>query len=167
MGSLYQPAPAQEERSHRPLVVAAIFIVVVAAAIWFFARREPPQLAQPGIDPYAENLVITDLHLAQAQNFVGGQVTYLEGTINNVGQRAVTAAAVQTIFRNSLGQIVDEPIQPLRIQQATVQGADFVALSSSPLTPNAAREFRLTFEHISADWNQGMPELRIVKTELK
>jgi hypothetical protein len=37
-----------------------------------------------------------------------------------------------------------------------------VSLAQHPLTANMQAEFRLTFEHISADWNQGVPELRFV-----
>ena len=41
--------------------------------------------------------------------------------------------------------------------------ADAISLSQQPLTPNMQKEFRLTFEHISADWNQGLPELRFTR----
>ena len=32
---------------------------------------------------------------------------------------------------------------------------------------STSREFRLAIEHVSADWNQGIPELRIVKVDAK
>ena|SRR5689334_286984 len=167
MGSFYPPAPEPAGERYRPLIVAGVVVVAIVVVGAYYALRAPKQAAELQIDPYAEFLVTTDLHMSQAQNFVGGQVTYIEGKINNVGPKTVSAVNVELIFRNSLGEVVDKPVEPMRVQQAQLGNPDFVAISASPLTPNAAREFRLAIEHVSADWNQGLPELRIVKIEAK
>jgi hypothetical protein len=41
---------------------------------------------------------------------------------------------------------------------------DTALLNTSPLKPGQTKEFRLTFEHVSADWNMQVPEITIVKT---
>ena len=38
---------------------------------------------------------------------------------------------------------------------------DTSALRSQPLKPGDLREFRLTFEHVTADWNGAMPEVTV------
>lgn len=170
MGTLYQPSPANEpQSSSRPLIIAIVLIVVVALAIVIFARRPKPSStpAQMMEAPYASNLQISDLHLSTAKNFVGAEVTYLEGNIANTGSAAVTNAQVLCVFRNSLGEVVDTPVVAMDVEAFTLGQNDFVPLSTSPLTPNQKRPFRLTFEHISSDWNTGIPEIRIVGATTK
>lgn len=164
MGGFSQYQPKQENR-WRPILIAVGIIVVVVAAIWFFSRGHTSAPAQAGIVPYAESLQTGDLHLSTAQNFMGGQVTYLQGKVANVGAKTVTAAEVQATFRNSLGEVVDKQTQPLRVSASPLGHPDWVALSTAPLVPNKVAEFRLTFEHISADWNMGFPELRFVSVQ--
>jgi hypothetical protein len=167
MGSFYPPAPEPARERFRPLIVAGAVGLVIIAVAAYLVLHAPKQPTELQVDPYAEFLIITDLHMSQAQNFVGGQVTYIEGKVNNVGPKTVSAVNVELIFRNSLGQVVDKPVEPMRVQQAQLGNPDVVSISASPLTPNGAREFRLTLEHVSADWNQGLPELRIVKIDAK
>ena len=167
MGTFYPAAPEPKGERYRPLIVAGAVVLVIVGVAAYYAVRAPKQPAELQVDPYAEFLVLSDVHMSQAQNFVGGQVTYVEGKVNNVGPKTVSAVNVESVFRNSLGQVVDKPVEPMRVQQPQLGNPDFVALSAAPLTPNASREFRLAIEHVSADWNQGMPELRMVKVESK
>lgn len=169
MSTIYQSGPGQqEERTNRwvPLAIAFGFIIVIAAAIWFFGKRDTP-VAQDQPDPYADQLVLSGLRMSQAENFIGGQVTYIEGKISNVGTQTVTNATVEVVFRNALGQVVQDEKTGLQVASAPLGEADFVPLKNSPLTPNGSRDFRLTFEHISADWNMGIPEVRVMKVDTK
>jgi len=168
MGSLYQPAPRDEESHARPLIIAAVLVFVVGIAIWLYVRHAKPAVPnQVSEAPYASSLQISNLHLSTAQNFVGGEVTYVQGKIANTGTQTVTSMQVQSIFRNTLGEVVDTPIVPLQVEATTLGRTDFVPLSQAPLQPNQQTNFRLTFEHISADWNMGFPELRVVKATTK
>lgn len=163
--------PGQQEREDdarwRPLAIAVTVVVVVGALLWFLGRGKSNAPAQPAISPYSADLHASDWHLSTAENFVGGRVTYLEGKIANTGAQVVTGALVETIFRNDLGEIVDRQTQPLRISAAPLGNPDWVLLSAAPLAPGQTGEFRLTFEHISADWNMGYPELRFLKIETR
>ena len=38
---------------------------------------------------------------------------------------------------------------------------NLVALSALPLKPGETQEFRMTFEHISADWNGQYPQVEV------
>jgi hypothetical protein len=169
MGSLYQPKPTDEPESRsRPLIIAVVLIVVIAAVIFFFARRaKPPAPVQLSEASYSSNLQFSNLHMSTARNFVGGEVTYLEGTVANIGSSALTGAQVLCIFRDSLGQVVDTPVVPMQVEAMTLGQNEFVPLNISPLKSNQKRPFRLTFEHVSADWNMGIPEIRVVSATTK
>lgn len=168
MGSVFsQPHFEPEERSWVPLAVGAAIVAAIVLAIFFFGRPRP-QSGPASIAPYAENLQFGDLKLSAAENFVGGSVSYLDGKIANTGNRVVTAISVEAVFRNSIGEIVQRETQPLMLIHTGMAGfADTTPLSAAPLMPNQTRDFRLTFEHISADWNQGYPELRLVKIDTR
>jgi hypothetical protein len=160
-----QPHVEEEGRRWLPVTLGAVIIVVAVAALLIFGRpaRQP---APAAVDPYGDYLRISDLKLSAATNFVGASVSYLDGKITNVGDKAVTGVTVETVFRNSLGEIVQRETLPLVLYHTGLAGfPDVAPLSAAPLTPNQARDFRLTFEHISADWDQGYPELRFVRIQ--
>jgi hypothetical protein len=160
---VFAPQVEEEGRRWLPLTIGALVVVAAVAAILILGRpaKQPAPVA---IDPYAEFLRVSDPKLSAATNFVGASVNYLDGKIANLGSKTVTAATVQAIFRNSLGEVVQRETLPLMLYHTGIQGIPDVApLSAAPLTPNQTRDFRLTFEHISADWDQGYPELRFVR----
>ena len=162
-GVFSQPQVEEEGRRWLPLAIGAVIIVVIVGAILIFGR--PARQAGPAaVDPYSENLRVSDLKLSTAANFVGASVTYLDGKITNVGGKTLSGVTVEAVFRNSMGQIVQREILPVMLYHTGIQGiADVAPLSAAPLMPNQTRDFRMTFEHISADWNQGFPELRFLK----
>ncbi len=163
-GGVFSQRQVEEEgRRWLPLAIGAAVIGIIIAAILIFARPEK-QAAGPALDPYAENLRVSELKLSAATNFVGASVSYLDGKITNVGNKTVSGVSVEAIFRNSMGQVVQKESLPLMLYHTGLAGfPDVAPLSAAPLTPNQTRDFRLTFEHISADWDQGYPELRFVR----
>ncbi len=170
-GAIFPAPPPAQERDFRWYAVAAgaAVVIVIVVALVVFGRN--PQAGQKELpEPeYAANLHVSDLKLSAAENFVGASVNYIDGKITNTGDQTVTGCRLEAIFRNSLGQIVQREIQPLMILQERKGFGyqDLTPLSAAPLAPNQVREFRLTFEHISADWDHGYPELRVVSLNFK
>ncbi len=171
MGGLIQPQPGQSDESGRiwtfvGLGVAIVVIVVAVLAIVGRSGRVAP--TQP--PAYAAKLQLSDMKMSAAQNFVGATVTYLDGKITNTGDKTVTRAIVQATFMNSLGQVVQRETQPIHVLTTGTTGGiytDAVDLSTAPLAPGQSRPFRLTMEHISADWNNAAPGLQIVDVATK
>jgi len=147
------------------MAIAAGVIVLGLVIALVLSRTQPKPTGPVPEDPYASNIKVMDVHASQAQNFAGGSVYYLEGEIANTGSKSVTGATVEAVFRNALGEVVDRQSQPLTILQQRPGYTDSVSLAQHPLTANMQDQFRLTFEHISADWNQGVPELRFIHIE--
>jgi uncharacterized protein DUF2393 len=167
MGGLIQPAPlSQEPDTSKRLIVIATVVVVAVAVIIALLLREPPKAALP-IPAYAAKLKISDLKMSQAQNFVGASVTYIDGTLMNAGDKTLTRAVLRVTFKDFYGQVAQIEQVPVKILQTSGPYPDTVALSASPIEPGQSRPFRLTFEHISAQWNQAYPDLQIIELGLK
>jgi hypothetical protein len=114
------------------------------------AARPAPSAEQKA---YLASLVFADLHMSAAANFLGDTVTYLDGTITNQGSRPVRSLEVELNFVDSLNQVVlRETSHPL-------------ADRATPLQPGETCAFRVTFEHMPADWNQAPPSARAVYVE--
>lgn len=167
MGGLTQPSPVLEEQDRNwvPIVVGLATVAIIVGAVVFFSRSKPVPVTGP--DPYAAYLKLTGIKMSQAQNFVGSTVTYVEGDVANAGNQTVTSATVHVVFRNSLGEIVQAQDILLQVVEKSGPYPDAVNLSVAPLAPGKSRPFRLTFEHISADWNQGYPELQVMHVTAK
>ena len=167
MGGLIQPAPLSQEpdTSKRLIVVATIVLVAVALTIALLLR-EPPKTALP-IPAYATKLKVSDLKMSQAQNFVGSSVTYIDGTLTNTGDKTVTRAVLRVTFKDSYGQVTQVEEVPVKVLQTTGPYPDTVDLAVSPIVPGQSKPFRLTFEHISTQWNQAYPDFQTIEVGLK
>jgi hypothetical protein len=167
MGGFSQYA-SEESSRWRPFVIAAVILVAALALVYAIGRNgSKPGVKAVAAPAYASKLQVGDLHLSTAENFVGGRVTYIDGKIANAGDKTLIGAQVEVIFRNNLGEIVDRQMQPLRVEASPLGHRDWVALNLAPLAPGNTVPFRFTFEHISADWNQGYPEIRFVDVQTR
>ena len=167
MGSLLQPSPATDERGSnlRPILLGLALVVVVVAIAALLLRTDSKIATPP--PPYAANLKLSDMKMSAAENFIGSTVTYLDGTVTNAGDKTVSHAVVHVSFKDSLGQIAQAEDVPLHVLQPTGPYSDAVDLSVSPLAPGQSKQFRLTFEHVTADWNHEYPELRVTDVSVK
>ena len=162
MGTPFSTPHVEERRSWMPLGIGAAVIVVGLIAVLILSRSHQQNAGPAPEDPYSSNIKVMDVRASEAKNFAGVSVYYLEGQIANMGSKTISGATVEAVFRNALGEVVDRQTQPLTIIEQRPGYNDSVTLAQHPLTPNMQDQFRLTFEHISADWNQGVPELRFV-----
>jgi hypothetical protein len=114
------------------------------------ARRPPPTAEATA---YMPSLEFTDLRMSAAVNFLGDTVTYLDGNVTNKGTRAVRRLEVELNFVDPFRQLVlRETAHPL-------------AGRAKPLQPGETTAFRVTFEHMPADWNQAPPIVKPVYLE--
>lgn len=161
-----QPSPVTEERAlWRPILIGVVIVVVVVGAV-VLGLREAPK-GPKGPPPYAPNLVLSSLEKSAAENFVGATVAYVDGKITNKGDKTVSQAMVRVLFHDDMGQVVGDETIPVRILQTGGPYPDIIDLKASPLGPGQTKPFRLTFERISSQWNQQMPDLQITDVVTK
>jgi hypothetical protein len=165
LGSFSQQS--QEEPPNRmPMILGVLVVMALLGTLAFLSHSRGERKDQAGMapaDPYAANLVISDLKMSTAQNFAGGEVTYLEGKVENKGSRTMTGITVQVGFYNQLNELVQKDSMPLPVIRSRDPYIDTVSLGVAPLKPGGSLEFRLTFEHVSADWNRNYPEVRVIQ----
>jgi len=168
MGGLIQPSPLTEphpDSNLRPILLGVALVVVVVGVIALLSRGSPKSATAR--HPYAANLKLADLKMSAAENFVGASVTYIDGNVANSGDKTVTHAIVHVAFRNSLGEVAQAEDVALHVLQTSGPYPDAVDLNLSPLAPGQGKPFRLTFEHISRDWNQAYPDLQVTDVSVK
>jgi Protein of unknown function (DUF2393) len=165
MDGLIEPSPLSEKRDWRP-VYLGVGLVVVVMGIVVFCLRPQPRIVHPP-NPYIANVKLSGIKMSVAENFAGASFTYVDGTVTNTGGQTVTSATVHIIFRDSIGQVALADDFALKILQTSGPYPDTVDLRMSPLGPGQSKQFRVTFEHISAEWNHAYPEVQITNVLVK
>jgi len=131
--------------------IVAVFVLVQHQAASRPDTSHAMQMAQSDEQKsYLAALVIADLRMSAANNFLGDTVTYLDGSITNTGAKLVRRLDVELNFVDTLNQVV------LR------ETAHPVSAHTTPLQPGETQPFRVTFEHMPVDWNQAPPMAKAV-----
>lgn len=155
--------PRQEEKHNFiPLMVGLALVAVVIVVVALIGRGSGDQGRARPADAYAAKLQISNLHMSTAENFAGGSVTYIEGKLTNSGDKKVTAAGVELQFKNSLGETTQKEPLPVMVLLPNVPYVDYGPLDRAPLGPGQSRDFRLTLEHVTADWDGQIPQVKVM-----
>jgi hypothetical protein len=102
------------------------------------------------------------VQVSQASNFAGDQLTYVDGTIENRGNRAITSMTIQAAFPNVTGDAPQSLQAPLSLIRSRDPYVDTQPISAAPLAAGKTQDFRLVFDNVSPMWSQQPPSLRIV-----
>lgn len=153
--------PQAEPRNWTPIIAGAAVVLIIIVVVLLLTRAGH-QTANSG-DPYLAKLQLSKLHMATAQNFAGTSVTYIEGTVSNTGDRKVTDATVQVVFKNALGEVSQrENSLPLTVALPNTPYLDYGTIDRAPLAAGQSRDFRLTIEYVTPDWDGQVPQIRVV-----
>ena len=159
---VFSPPTEQSESRHwLPMAIGGVFVVVLIIAVVLLTRAGKPAGTAPG-DPNLGKLQVSNLHMATAENFAGGSVTYIEGKLTNGTDRKVSGASVQVIFKNSLGETAQKDTLPVTVLLPNVPYVDYGLIDRAPLAPGQTRDFRLTLEHVTTDWDGQVPTVKVV-----
>ncbi|MHB1675300.1 MAG: DUF2393 family protein [Acidobacteriaceae bacterium] len=154
-------AAERQERNWMPWIVAVV-VICGALGLAFWLGRPPVNYTGSGVDPYAKYLVFSNIQVSQASNFAGDQLTYVDGTIENRGNRTVTAVTLMSLFANDSGeapQMLQTPVSLIRSRDPYV---DTQPIGAAPLAPGKSQDFRLVFDNVSPMWNQQPPQLQVL-----
>jgi hypothetical protein len=155
------PTNQSENRSWVPMAAGGAFVLLLVVGVVLLTRGGKSTAGNPA-DPNLAKLQVSNLHMATAQNFAGGSVTYIEGKITNSTDRKVTGASVLVIFKNSLGEIAQKDTLPVTVLLPNVPYVDYGLIDRAPLAAGQTRDFRLTLEHVTTDWDGQIPTVKVV-----
>jgi hypothetical protein len=161
---LIRPADSRD-RNWVAIALAAGVVVVAVVLIFFLTRGRPGSSVSPvsaAPDPYAVSLPVSHVAMSESSNLAGGKVTYLDGHISNTGNKTITGITVQVLFRNPAHEVAQNETQPMMLIRTREPYIDTEPVSSAPLKPGDERDFRLSFDQITPDWDGVYPELRIL-----
>ena len=162
----------REATSWVPWVIAAAVIIlgVVILIVVGGSGSSSSQAAGTGLAPadaYASNLPIGHLQMSEATSFSGSKVTYVDGELTNTGQKTLDGITVQVGFHSETGEFAQRLSMPLSLIRTREPYVDTEPVSAAPIQPGQARDFRLIFDAIPADWNQQYPEIRVISVHSK
>lgn len=148
--------------------VAGLVVLVVLAVLLVMGRHKTatPSTVQPLAD-YAASLPLSQLAMSESTSLSGGKSTYIDGHIQNTGDRTVSGVTVQVLFRNDEAMPPRIDTVPLSLIRTREPYIDTQPVSAAPLKPGDGRDFRLIFESIPANWNMQLPEIRVIGVETK
>jgi hypothetical protein len=159
---------SKTEPSKRGLVfgVSAASVLLLAVAGVILIHRSPaasaPLNAVLPSDPYAADLSFTQLAMSESTSLSGGKSTFIDGHVRNSGGETLTAMTMQVLFKNDEGLAPTVDTLPLTLIRTREPYVDTEAVDAAPLKPGDDMEFRLIFETVPPNWNEQMPELRVV-----
>jgi hypothetical protein len=153
-------ANEKQDRTWMPWIVAVVAICFGLAVLYWLGR--PATYSSSGVDPYAKNVVLGNVRVSQASNFAGDQLTYVDGTIVNHGNRTITSMTLEASFSDQTGDAPQILQAPVSLISSRTPYVDTQPLSAAPLAMGQSKDFRLVFDNVSAMWNQQQPSLQIV-----
>ena len=141
-----------------PVIAGGLFgVLVLAGFFWVVRRPPPPPPPAPSEESraYLANVTVSDFSLSLADNMVGSVILYLDGKVNNNGDRIVQYLRVRLYFYDTLSQLI------LRVER------DIVTPDGPPLGAQEARDFQLRFDRPPASWNMQPPQFQLVSLEIE
>ena len=148
-----------EERSRLPiafLVGIVIVTLLVGGAILYSRYAAPagleiekPLPMGPAEQAYAQQIHFLEPKMSRAANFLNQEVTFVFGTLENSGNRRIKQIEITLEFHDPFNQVV------LRDKQRLFTKYD------APLAAGQQRDFQVGYEHVSAQWNNVYPTIRV------
>ncbi len=164
--------PPTQERSFptTAVAIAAVAVVLLVGLFVALGRRKADTFAPNVLQPpaaYAASLPLSNLVMSESTSFSGAKDTYVDGRITNTGSSTVTSVTVQVAFGNVVANPKRIETTQLMLIRAREPYIDVMPVSAAPLGPGKSADFRLTFESIDPNWDQQLPEVRIVRVGFK
>lgn len=141
-------------RSNVALVAGAL-VLILGTALAMYLWRESSQRVE--VEPvlseaakgYLSLLDLSEVEMEANEDALGQTLLTIEGYVTNLGEKTVTLAEINCVFRDING-----------VETAREKGR-IVRSRTGPLAPAEQKRFRLAFDNIPDEWNQMLPNLYV------
>ena len=162
------PPTQPGKRNWLPLAIAVAAVAITGLVLFFIFSRGGKSSAavtpaNAPLAPYAANLKVGGLAMSRSSNFIGAQITYIDGHIANTGSRTVTGITAQILFRDYTSIVTQNTTEPMQFIRTRTPYTDVEPVSAAPLQPGKSQDFRLVFDGVSSNWNGQYPEIRLIE----
>ncbi|MGH9587036.1 MAG: DUF2393 family protein [Acidobacteriaceae bacterium] len=164
----------KESRSVFPWVIAGVVIALIVIAFLLMGRgpaganqSNPGGAGLAAAASYAKDLAISNLRMSESSTLSGAKQTYIDGDIKNNGTQTLSGITVQVAFMDFTGKIGQKDTMPMQWIRTHEPYIDVEPVSAAPIGPGQTREFRLIFDHVTDEWNQQYPEIRVIAVQAK
>jgi len=154
-----------EERSRLPVafLVGLVIVAALVGAAVLFSRYSSPSGSEPekplpmgpAEQAYAPQIHFLEPKMSRAANFLNQEVTYVFCTAENGGDRKIQQIEITLEFHDPFNQVVLRDKQRLFLPTAP------------PFLPGQQRDVQIPYEHISAQWNNVFPTIRVTGLQFK
>ena len=147
--------------------IAGLVVLLVLGGILVATRHKSkgPANAIQALDPYAANVVFSDIAMSESSSLSAVKVTYIDGHVANKGDKTISGATVQVLFANDEQMPPQVETLPLTLIRTHEPYVDTEPVKADPIKAGEVREFRLIFENIGENWNQQLPQIRVTGVE--
>ncbi len=153
-------SPSLDRRGSSVFVVAVVIVILViaGAGIWLVLERRAAQRTDragltPEAEAYYKNLTFSDVDMKASESFAQQQLVEITGTVKNAGGKNVSLVEATAVFYDPYGnEVFRERVMIVRPR-------------GGPLKAGESRPFRLPFDSLPQNWNQGLPRLAIAQIQ--
>jgi hypothetical protein len=148
---------SREARRQFPLALAGgLAVVLIVAGIFVTMSKSvhvaPPPTPKPMAfgapeQAYAAHVQFNNIQLAKSSNLLNQQFTYINGTVANSGDHAISQLAMSVDFCDDLANK----------HVALHDTETVISATDQPLPPHQQRDFSVTLDKFPQNWNQQMP----------
>ena len=161
MQEILQNSHEPEHRKPLPLNILLGALVVVAIALSFWFAFKSPQGGSPRAgssnitvpmsqaeQAYRKSVLIENIALSRAENFMHQEVTILNADAVNAGQQNIAVLSITVEFFDDLHQVV-------------LRETRNVVVSPAFLGSGQKRSFTVSFDRVPASWNLQTPSVQV------
>jgi hypothetical protein len=154
--------PNKAKRSIWPaMLISAAFVCLAAVAVVYWSGHGPenaptaaglataPLPFGPTEEAYTSRIHFSSIKMSRASNFLNQEITYVDGTVENAGDRDIFAMDVTIRMFDFSGK-------------AILHQTERIISSSTHALPAGQRgEFHIGLESVPDSWNRQYPDLSV------